>query len=257
MNKWLVLLITENIKVGYKWAMQIRSLYRAEDVEPILSSLDDSEKYLQQRNVALCVLELPKDEPSKKLRQLSSMIQFYKLDCELLVVGDEDAQVLRAVRDCGRRFLKQVDSNEALEKLLKELIAKRTGTGYREVFDANAKIARLEERTAIQQDRLTEILAEFTNLNDCLFGGPNYPGWDRRLDALEAQFGFIQETLNQIQFNQSEELTVLKNQMGILVVRSIFRFILIEGWHWILEHPFQAAGVVGAIAAVVTALILN
>lgn len=253
MNKWLVLLITENIKVGYKWAMQIRSLYRAEDVEPILSSLDDSEKYLQQRNVALCVLELPKDEPSKKLRQLSSMILFYKLDCELLVVGDEDAQVLRAVRDCGRRFLKQVDSNEALEKLLKELIAKRTGTGYREVFDANAKIARLEERTAIQQNRLTEILAEFTNLNDCLFGGPNYPGWDRRLDALEAQFGFIQEQFSFIQ----ETLNQIQNQMGILVVRSIFRFILIEGWHWILEHPFQAAGVVGAIAAVVTTLILN
>lgn len=256
MNKWLILLIPENIKLGYKWAMQIRSLYRPDEIEPILSSIDDSEGYLRQRNVALCVLELSETEPAKKLRQLNSLIRFYKLDCELLVVhGSEDEQVLRAVRDCGGKLLKQSDAPESPEllELLKKLIAKRTGTSYRELADSNTKLARLEERTSATQDRLAETLLELSSLQNCLFGSPNHIGWDGRLDRLEEQNKRLENLLKQHQ----TELDVFKNQLGLLFIRSILKFILVGGWNWILENPFKLAGAIAAIVTLMVTLISN
>ncbi|MEQ8383331.1 MAG: hypothetical protein RH949_13315 [Coleofasciculus sp. A1-SPW-01] len=255
MNKWIILLIAEDVKASYKWAMQIKSLYRSEDIDPIICSLDDSESYLRQRNVALVVFGLPYQNPSGKLSQLSSMLKFYKLDCELLVVHDkEDSQVLRAARDCGGKLFKKSDSDSTeLLELLKQLIAKRTGTSY-ELFNISDRSARLEERLSAMQDKQTETLAKLSALNDCLFGGPKDPGWDKRLDWLEEQLGQIQLSLNQLKAEQTQELVVFKNQMGILLIRSMTRFIFRELWNWILENPLKVVGVVGAIAGVVLAL---
>ncbi|MFP5272606.1 hypothetical protein [Coleofasciculus sp.] len=260
MNKWLILLISEDIKLGYKWAMQIRSLYRSEEIEPILTSIDDSEGYLKQRNVALCILELSETEPGRKLRQLNSLIRFYKLDCELLVIhGSEDDQVLRAVRDCGGKLLKRSDSPESPEllELLKKLIAKRTGASYRELADSSAKLARLEERISASQDRLAEILASLGLLNDCLFGGPNHTGWDRRLDRLEEQNSQLEKLLEQVEQGYQSDMAVFKNQMGFLFVRSILRLVLVGGWNWILENPFKFAGMVVGFVTLAITLIFN
>ena len=261
MNKWNILLISEDVKIAYKWAMQVRSLYRKEDVEPIICSLEQLEEYLKQRNVALCVFSLPRlpqSDPAGELRQVSSMIRFYKIDCELLVISpDDDSQVLRAVRDCGGKFFKETEGNTEspdLMKLLVQIVAKKTGASYRDWADKAESLARVEERIANLQERVAEMLRELKGLSDCLFGGPNHVGWDRRIDQLEERFQFLSNLLDQQQAEQTKDLAVFKNQIGILVLRSLTRTFAFRAWDWVVENPFKVISFAAAIAGLILAL---
>ncbi|GEM_PF-3302833 len=258
MNTWIILLISEDTELADKWVAQIENLYQREEIKPVVSQLDESEKYLAQKTVALVCFALPTISPGKRLRQLASMMKFYKNDCELLVVHQgEDSQVLRAVRDCGGRLTRKQNDSKELLTLLSELVAKRTGTSAYRDLDRSIQVARLEERVVILQERLTEILGVISGLNDCLFGGPNHPGWDKRLDYLEEKAVEQNEKLDRIRTEQSENLTVFKNQIGFLAIASIGKFFFVESLRWSRENPFKVAGLIAAIASLVAALVFN
>jgi hypothetical protein len=250
--KWTVLLIGQSSERSYRLALRIKSLYQG-DLDPIITSVDEVEPYLSRQNVALVVFELPKIKQREKLDQLTALIRYYKLDCELLVIGNQDDDhILENLK--GKSLRKKVSSDELLE-LLKQVIAKRTNSSYHNlVSTVSDRSARLEERLNVVNSTVAELTREIVLIKDCLFGSPHHQGWDTKLELLERRVTQAEEKLKAQAEQHQKSLAVFKNEAGLIVVASVGRFLFKGVWDWALENPFKLAGFIGAIAGLIVAL---